>query len=456
MLAISTVAAARAQELDGGAPPAEADVATTPDAGSVAIEGDAAPAEPEAAPRPTDAASDASTPRSPSGDEVSAEDLAAIESALTPEATAGTEGGTSSSASTAGSPSALQRLLPDIAIVADFALAWFSDDSPLQSGGHDPSSNGFHLQQLELSLRSVVDPYFRFDANIVFSLFGVELEEAYATTLDLPAQLQVRAGQLLTRFGRINATHPHAWEFADQPFAIGRVLGGEGNRGLGLEVSWLTPMPWYVELVASVTQANGESTARSFYGPNDLGVDSPADLLYVGAVEQFFALSDDLSLAWGLSAAFGPNGTGHDNRTEVYGTDLYVKYRPISRASDLVVSLQSEWIVRRRQVPGDVLSDVNGYTQVLWRFARRWAMGARHDYGSPPYGQNGEATADDLDPEWTDHRHRATWALTFWPTEFSRIRLQSSLDVPTWRETPIFAAFLALELVAGAHGAHSF
>ena len=56
----------------------------------------------------------------------------------------------------------------------------------------------------------MVDPYFRFDSNLVFSQFGVEIEEAYATTLDLPANLQVRAGQFLTRFGRINATHPHA------------------------------------------------------------------------------------------------------------------------------------------------------------------------------------------------------------------------------------------------------
>jgi hypothetical protein len=46
--------------------------------------------------------------------------------------------------------------------------------------------------------------------------------------------------------------------------------------------------------------------------------------------------------------------------------------------------------------------------------------------------------------------------VTFWPTEFSRLRLQGSLDLPEWREDPVAAVFLAAELVTGAHGAHTF
>lgn len=154
-----------------------------------------------------------------------------------------------------------------------------------------------------------MDPYFRFDANIVFELFEVEIEEVYATTLDLPALLQVRAGQFLTRFGRINSTHLHSWDFVDQPFAIGRIFGPEGNRGLGVELSWLAPLPWYVELVGSVTEASGEATAGSF-GSSDLGVDSPLDFQYTGAIKQFWPLRGDTSLAIGLSAATAPNATG--------------------------------------------------------------------------------------------------------------------------------------------------
>jgi hypothetical protein len=343
---------------------------------------------------------------------------------------------------------------PDISFVFDAAAAYFSDDEPLQSGGHDPTEAGFNLQQLEMAIGKAVDPYFRFDANVVFSSFGVEIEEAYATTLALPHGLQLRAGQFLTRIGRINATHPHSWDFVDQPFVIGRLFGGEGNRGLGAELSYLTPLPWYVELVASVTDAAGEATARSFFGPQDLPVEGPLDLQSSLMARQFFALHDDWSLLWGLSVATGPNGTGHSNRTDIYATDLYLKYRPITRASSTVVALQAEWFHRRRQVPEDLLADHGGYAQLFWRFARRWGTAGRYEFGSPASG-DGDAI-DDLDPEWTGSRHRASANLTFWPTEFSRLRLQGGIDLPGWRDAPIYALFLATEFSIGAHGAHTF
>lgn len=345
---------------------------------------------------------------------------------------------------------------PDISAVLDVAGAYFSDTDHLQTGGHDPSKNGFNLQQLELSLGAAVDPYFRFDAHLVFSLFGVELEEAYGTTLDLPYGFQVRAGQFFTRFGRINASHPHAWNFVDQPFAIGRVFGSEGSRGLGLELSYLAPLPWYVELVASATGAAGEETARSFFGADDLGVETPADLLYVAAVKQFFPLSHDWSLFFGLSGAFGPNSTGRDNRTDVFGTDVYVKFRPITSASPVVVALTSEWLHRRRQVPEAVLADTSGYAELFYRFVERWAVAGRYEYGTASESVTGATSAaDPLDPSHTSDRHRLAANLTFYPSEFSRLRLQGSRDLPQWRDG-VWAAFLALELAAGAHGAHAF
>jgi hypothetical protein len=350
-----------------------------------------------------------------------------------------------------------QSMNPDLSFIADFAVGGFSDEDRQRSTGeHDPTHNGFTLQQLELAVGAAVDPYFRFDANLVFGQFGVEIEEAYATTLDLPAQLQVRAGQFLTRFGRFNASHPHAWDFLDQPFALGRVFGGEGNRGPGLELSWLSPLPWYLELVGSTTMASGEGTARSFYGDNDQGVRSPLDLQQVLAIKQFFALSDDWSLAWGVSSSTGPNGTGRDNRSDVYGTDLFLKWRPITGGGAKEVSLHSEWLYRRRQVPAVVLQDVNGFTEVFWRFATRWGAALRHEYGTPTYDNSGDRHPDDLDPDWNGHRHRVGSCLMFWPTEFSRLRLQPSADMATWESRPVYAVFLGFEVVIGAHGAHAF
>lgn len=351
---------------------------------------------------------------------------------------------------------------PDLSLILDTALAYFSEDDNLQTGGHDPTRTGFNLQQLELSASSIVDPYFRFDANIVFALEGVEVEEAYGTTLDLPAGLQARFGQFLHRFGRLNSTHPHSWDFVDQPFALGRVFGSEGGRGLGLEVSWLTPLPWYVELVGTATEATGEDTARSFYGEHDQEIESLADFLYVTAIKQFFPLNDDLSLLWGLSAALGPNPTSQDNRTDVYGTDVYLKYRPVTRESQLRVAWQSEVFYRRRQIPDDLLQDWSLYTEIAIGLTKRWGLAGRYEFGSPARDFEGRTTApdgsglDDLDPAWTENRHRFAANVAFWPTEFSRFRLQGSYDMPTWLDRGIWSTFLAAELVIGAHGAHQF
>jgi hypothetical protein len=349
------------------------------------------------------------------------------------------------------SPLSSALLNPDISFIVAVAAAWFGDDAPLQTGGHDPTRNGFTLQQVEMAIGKSVDPYFRFDGNIVFGAFGVEIEEAYATTLTLPHSLQVRAGQFLTRFGRINPTHLHQWDFVDQPFAIGRVFGAEGNRGAGIELSWLTPLPWFAELSISATDPVGEATARSFFGPTDLPLETPLDVQTTVALKQFAELSADWSLLGGLSLATGPNATGHDNRSDVWGADLYLKYRPITEASSTIVSLQAEVLHRRRQVPGDVLVDTSGYAQVFWRFAARWGAAARWEFGTAA-DRNG---ADYLDPEWIDARQRASANLTFFPTEFSRLRAQGSYDVPGWRDG-IWAAFMALEVSVGAHGTHKF
>lgn len=388
-------------------------------------------------------------------------DLSAIEAALAEDATAKPAPGVPSAVPEAPASSppragSVQSLNPDISVIGDFAFAAFSRDENRQTGGHDPTETGFNLQQLELSLGAAVDPYFRFDSYLVFGAEGFELEEAYATTLDLPGRLQARAGQFLTRFGRLNSMHPHAWDFLDQPFALGRAFGGDGNRGLGAELSWLTPLPWYVELVGSLTRADGEGTNRSFFGEESPKVSGVRDFLYVGALKQFFPLSENWSLAWGLSAARGPNPTGPNHGTYVYGSDVYLKYRPITRQSQTELSLQAEWLVRRRHASDAMLYDVGSYAQVVYRFARRYSAAVRYEYGTPSRDSSGTLHPDTLDPDWVSVRTRESVAFTFYPSEFSRLRLQGSRDTALHGDAAIWAAFLGVEFLAGAHGAHRF
>ncbi|RMG15928.1 MAG: zinc-regulated TonB-dependent outer membrane receptor [Deltaproteobacteria bacterium] len=388
------------------------------------------------------------TPDANDNDDAAA--LEEIEAALAADASEREAAGASQTNATASFAGQVGRsiqttLNPDISFIGDFALAAFSDE-PMQTGAHDPKHNGFTLQQVEMAVGASVDPYFRLDGNMVFLAAGVEVEEFYATTLALPWNLQMRIGKFLSRLGRINATHPHTWTFTDQPLAIGKFFGPEGNGGLGLEASWLSPLPWWLEVVGSVHRATGPS----FLGEDAPPPRSPLDLQWSLVVEQFFPLSDHWSLLFGLGAANGPLATGAHNRTDVYVADLYLKWRPITAPGDLrQLSLQAEWLLRRRQVPDDVLTDTGGYAYAEWRFDRWWAAGLRAEWVS---GVPDDPTA----PEWIGPRLRSDGVVSFYPTEFSRLRIQVGLDDPSWTDAPIWRVFLTTEFAIGAHGAHTF
>jgi hypothetical protein len=343
----------------------------------------------------------------------------------------------------------VKGLTIDIGFNMDVAASYFSAQAD-QRGGHDPKETGFALQALEMSLGGSVDPFLRFDSNVVFSLFGVEIEEAYATTLALPANLQMRFGQFLTRFGRANPTHLHSWSFADQNLLIGKFFGTEGSRGLGAELSWLTPLPWYVELAGAVTNADGECCARSFLGADAIGIKTPLDLLGTFTLKQFFPVTDDWSLLVGASAQLGPNASGNLNRTEIYGVDATVRLRPLTSDTRWAVTWTTEAILRGRQVPFDNLYDGGVTSQIVWLMNQSWETGARYEFATG-------LENDPLDPEWTSIRHRGALQLTYYPSHFSRVRLQTSLDLPTYQYAfPVIAVFLTGEILVGAHAAHNY
>src|SRR2546425_433375 len=217
-----------------------------------------------------------------------------------------------------------------------------NDIDKLELGGHDPKQRGFTVQNLETVFDGKVDPYFRGQANVVLQIdtqgeTTIEAEEAYLETMALPWNLQVKAGQFFTEFGRLNPTHPHTWDFADQPLVNGRFLGEDGLRSAGVRLSWLAPTPFYSELLMTVANSQGgtafsfrnDHEGKPFFGrPNiDRGVKTPGDMLFVPRYVASFNLTDAQTLVTGASAAFGPNNSGSDTDTQIYGVDLFWKWK---------------------------------------------------------------------------------------------------------------------------------
>src|SRR5256886_2676996 len=221
-----------------------------------------------------------------------------------------------------------------------FALAYSSakDLDHIEVGDHDPQQRGFNARNIELALDGAVDPYFEGFANIVFKLDNdneteVEVEEAFMQTTNLPFNLQLKGGQFFAAFGRLNPVHPHAWDFADAPLVSGLFLGPDGLRGVGAQISWTLPLPWYSQLIFAGQNGRG-GTGFSFRNPGDNGiffdrettdreVRGLQDFVWIPRWENSVDLSPTQVVLAGVSGAFGSNETGANSRTQSYGADFF-------------------------------------------------------------------------------------------------------------------------------------
>jgi hypothetical protein len=361
-----------------------------------------------------------------------------------------------------------------------FALAYSSarDLNRVEVGDHDPQQRGFNARNIELAFDGAVDPYFEGFANIVFKLDNnnqteVEVEEVFLQTTNLPFNLQLKGGQFFTAFGRINPTHPHTWDFADDPLVHGLFLGPDGLRGVGAQMSWIVPVPWYSQLIVAVQNGRG-GTGYSFRNPGangmffgrlttDREMRGLEDFVWVPRWENSVDLSPTQVVLAGVSGAFGSNDTGTNTRTQIYGGDFLYKWKSAHAEGGFpFVKWQTEVMYRRFEAGrgmddtfpvAETFHDWGMYSQLLWGFKKGWVAGVRGDY------------VDMQDSKFTDDpdrqsRSRVSANLTWYPTEFSKIRLQYNHD---FIDDSFFLAgrdvdsvFLQFEFILGAHGAHKF
>lgn len=364
----------------------------------------------------------------------------------------------------------------------------------LQGGHHDPKQRGFTMQQAELALAGAVDPYFRVDSHItsVIDPAGetiVELEEAYLTSTSLPYGLQLKAGHYLTEFGRINPVHLHDWDWGDQPVVVSRFFGGDGLRAPGARFSWIAPTETYTEVILGAQNASGETT-KSFlaneevYGEEGIGgrfftertVRSLQDVLYTARISQSRMLTDEQTLNYGVSALFGPNATGEDTDTVIYGADFVYLWRPASTDKGWpFFKVQGEVLARAFDaadqvdendplilgddvvVPGQTLKDYGGFLQALYGFQRGWSTGLRGEYATGS-GASYDADTDTFsrlaDFDRTD-RVRVSPILVYQPSEFTRIRLQYNYDESDHLgEAGEHSVWLTFQTLIGVHQPH--
>ena len=373
--------------------------------------------------------------------------------------------------------------LIDISLDALFSAGGSTEDDDalqsLQGGGHDPRKRGFTVQNIELSLAGAVDPYIRGESHIIFFLNPltgetlVELEEVFMTTQSLPYGLQIEAGHFFTEFGRLNPRHPHQWHWQDQPVINTRLFGPDGMRGPGFRLGWLMPFPWFSELHFGVQNANGETMTsflanEEFFNERpignrpfvDRGVKNLKDLAYLTRMDNSWELTDAVTMKLGFSGLYGPNATGVDGETYIYGSDLVVKWRPSDNVRGWPFLVFESEVMKRdykaaafNNLPDETIKDWGLYTQLLYGFTPRWAAGLRYEYAT---GSGESVGGRDNDP-FRDNRNRVSPLLTWMPTEFSRLRIQYNYDrADHLPDKEAHSAWLGIEFMYGAHAGHLF
>ena len=248
------------------------------------------------------------------------------------------------------------------------------------------------------------------------------------------------------------------------------MFGAEGLRSQGVRLSWLLPTSFYTEAMVAVFNSAG-GTAFSFRSDESAEIHGGApvarevrglgDFVIVPRAATSFDLTPTQTLLVGVSAAIGPNNSGLDASTQVYGADVYWKWKSLRAHQGFpFFSFQSEALIRRYgaaqrassedpalTLPAQTLRDRGAYAQVLWGIKPLLVAGLRGEFAS------GDAAAFDA-PSRAD-RYRVSPNLTWYPTEFSKFRLQYNYDHRAGIGVD-HSVWMQFEFLLGAHAAHKF
>jgi hypothetical protein len=349
------------------------------------------------------------------------------------------------------------QFLLDLGVVGDFVGNITQRNvEKAQAGTFAGRENRFFPREVELMFFGQIDPYARGEVRLEAAEefedgareIHVGLAEAHLTLLTLPFGTQAKLGFLRNRFGLLNERHREALPQIDQPNVLTRFIGEEGLRESGAEVSWVAPLPFYLEALAGVFNGDNEEA----FGRGSLKAP-----LVTGRLRTFFELGDAHALQLGASGASGE--TPDRRRSTLAGLDAKYKWTPEGWRHALL-TLGGEWLYSYRKV--DVFDDAgagedrtrerNGwyaYGEVQpWR---RWLGGVRYDWTQYP-----------VDPgnEWAVEPY-----IAFSPSEFLRFRLAYKHTDRSQRVTGpddrgsarVFDEFLfQATFFLGAHPAHPF
>ena len=333
---------------------------------------------------------------------------------------------------------AAKALNPDISVIGDFigaagngTVPAFAQQSPFPS---------LQMQESEVGLQAIIDPYARGDFFISFGEEGVDLEEGYITFTALPKGFVAKVGKMRSAFGKVNTMHNHVLPWIDRPLVATNLVGGEdGIDDAGFSIERIIPAPKGLFL---------EATGQVFRGDSGGGLQSVfkswerKDVSTVAHLRGYRDITESTNLDIGVSYARGYNDFGPNFLTNLYGVDATLRWKPLRRSIYHSFIGRSELIwSQRQQLPSEQRA-FGMYASADYQLGRRWFLGGRFDRSERSQLAN-----------LTDNG--GSVVLTYWPSEFSQIRGQYRFT--RYAENKDTNELLMQVIFSlGAHGAHPF
>ena len=358
-----------------------------------------------------------------------------------------------------------QNLMMNISAIGDSVanVTWPGKSIEADRGDGTFAENEFadriSLREVELGLQGVLDPFARADFYLTSEDGGsISIEEGFVTWLYLPFGLQAKAGIFRTSFGRMNKTHRPEISQIDYPSPIKNFLGEEGQKEPGISISGLIPNPWdiYSEFIGEILTPSSDRDGVE-------GV-SGRDQIYLAHLKNFFPITNNSTIELGFSFQTRDISDNDDDtltkrnfRQTMEGIDLTYVWRPAGQRLYKSFTWQTEAFAMQREVGSfdddgftEDVKDINSlgfYTFGEAQLTRRLFAGVRFDYSQFP--------TNDKDSEWA-----ITPYMTFWQSEFTRLRLEYSHKERNSVTTPVKEGDNSLTLQAtfslGSHRPHPF
>ena len=290
-------------------------------------------------------------------------------------------------------------------------------------------------------------------------------ENAWVQTRRLPAGWQMRAGRFASQIGYWNEIHPHADDFAERGLIQRAFLGGHWVDD-GVRINWTAPTPFYLRLGAEF-MAGRKLVPQSVAGGNaqtyslKVGDDWGAEHSWQWGLSYLANRRDAVVEAHDVAEAGVHDHGSRFSARGLWVSDLVWKWAPGGNPEQQQVRLVWEWAQARRAQPNlGVNAGHSGQSMgLVWRFARDWETGVRHDR------LNVHALAlHEGEVEVNPGRLKETSVMLaykpshrqIWRVQWAQQRAQNPGTESVFMRPPGQSLTLQYILSFGAHGAHSF